>query len=177
MTIGRGAECDLALGWDSKVSRVHAELRRVGGEWLLIDNGSRNGTFLNEAPLVRRQRLKPLDQIRVGSTAIVFRSPVPVGTTSTDAADVRVSVGVTPAQRRVLVALCQPYEEGASSSSPATNRQIADELFLSVPAVKTHLRALFRLFELDHLPQNEKRARLAKLAIATGTVTSTDLRR
>jgi len=46
--IGRRADCDLTLDWDPLVSRVHAELERIGGAWLIADAGpSRNGTFLN----------------------------------------------------------------------------------------------------------------------------------
>ena len=32
VTVGRGAECDVALGWDREVSRLHAQLERVGGQ-------------------------------------------------------------------------------------------------------------------------------------------------
>ena len=49
----------------------------------------------------------------------------------------------------------------STSATPATNRQIADELFLSVDAVKAHLRVLFDRFGVGELVQNEKRARLA----------------
>ena len=45
-------------------------------------------------------------------------------------------------QRRVLVALCRPYRDGGAYARPATNRQIAEEVFLSVDAVKGHLRTL-----------------------------------
>src|SRR5207253_3076190 len=53
---------------------------------------------------------------------------------------------ISDAQRRVLVALCRPYASGEAFALPATNQQIADELFLSVDAVKSHLRALFEKF-------------------------------
>jgi pSer/pThr/pTyr-binding forkhead associated (FHA) protein len=175
VTIGRGIECHLQLGWDAKISRVHAELRRVGGEWLLTDVGSRNGTLLNGVRLTAQRRLKSLDQIRIGHTEITFRAPVPPAMTTTHASDVLMTVDLSPAQRRVLIALCRPYGEDSSSSSPATNREIADELFLSVPAVKTHLRGLFQRFGVDDVPQNEKRARLAKLALASGAVSPSDL--
>ena len=48
----------------------------------------------------------------------------------------------------------------AIPSSPASNREIADELCLSVEAVKAHLRALFSEFSVPDLPQNRKRLRL-----------------
>ena len=80
-----------------------------------------------------------------------------------------------PLSVRVLVALCRPYAGGAAFARPATNQQIAEELFLSIPAVKTHLRSLFERFALGDLPQNEKRARLVQLALDTGAVTSADL--
>src|SRR4051812_4887086 len=47
-TIGRHASNDIALPWDGQVSRVHAELERIGGYWAIADDGlSRNGTFAN----------------------------------------------------------------------------------------------------------------------------------
>jgi FHA domain-containing protein/uncharacterized protein DUF1707 len=45
-TIGRAHDCDLPLA-DMTVSRYHAELRRSGEEWLLVDVGSTNGTRAN----------------------------------------------------------------------------------------------------------------------------------
>ena len=49
-------------------------------------------------------------------------------------------------QRRVLVALCRPFRDGSAFATPATNQEIAAEVFLGVDAVKTHLRALFAKF-------------------------------
>jgi len=45
-TIGRSPDCDLALG-DVTVSWHHAELRREGLGWVLVDLGSKNGTRVN----------------------------------------------------------------------------------------------------------------------------------
>jgi ATP/maltotriose-dependent transcriptional regulator MalT len=75
----------------------------------------------------------------------------------------------------VLVALCRPFKDSTGFASPATNQQIADELFLSLDAVKGHLRALFGVFGVAHLPQNEKRTRLVERAFSTGTVTTREL--
>jgi hypothetical protein len=57
----------------------------------------------------------------------------------------------------------------------ATSQQVADELFLSVDAVKTHLRAPFSKFGIEALPQNQKRVRLVELALKRGVVTPRDL--
>jgi len=45
-TIGRSPDCDLPLG-DITVSWHHAELRRTGQAWVLVDLGSKNGTRVN----------------------------------------------------------------------------------------------------------------------------------
>jgi hypothetical protein len=79
-------------------------------------------------------------------------------------------------QRRVLIALSRPYGGDAVHAVPATNQQIADELSVSVDAVKTHLRFLFGKFEIADLAQNQKRARLVGLAFERGNVTERDLR-
>jgi DNA-binding NarL/FixJ family response regulator len=57
-------------------------------------------------------------------------------------------------------------------AGPRSNREIADELFLSVETVKSHLRALFDLFGVAALPQNRKRAELVRRAFETGIVRS-----
>jgi DNA-binding NarL/FixJ family response regulator len=58
--------------------------------------------------------------------------------------------------------------------SPASNQQIAAELFFSVDTVKAHLRALFAKFGVEDLPQNQKRARLANPALQSGVVSERD---
>jgi hypothetical protein len=73
---------------------------------------------------------------------------------------------LTETQRRIVDALSRPLREDGAYASPATNQQIADEVFLSVDAVKGHLRALYAKLGIEHLPQNRKRARLAELAVS-----------
>ena len=69
--IGRSAEADVRLA-DTGVSRLHAELRLLGGEALLVDLGSTNGTTLN-GRRVSEGRLRDGDRIGVGSSSLVFR--------------------------------------------------------------------------------------------------------
>jgi len=81
---------------------------------------------------------------------------------------------LTPAQRRVLVALCRPFRDGGYAA-PASNQQIADELVVSVDAVKSNLRPLFAAFGVDDLPQNQKRAGLALRALRSGVISRREL--
>jgi len=177
LTLGRSAEADLPLEFDEEASRFHAELLRISGEWLITDDGlSTNGTFVNGERVVSRRRLRDGDTIRVGATALLYRSPGEAGESETvKSGGWPTAADVTETQKRVLVALCRPFLEGAEPAAPATNKSIADEVFLSVDAVKAHLRALFDRFDLGELPQNEKRLNLAEAAMRSGVVSRRDL--
>lgn len=177
VTIGRDPSNGLALT-DDQVSRVHAELVRLGVDWVISDQGlSTNGTFVNGDRLRDRKRLEDRDLIEIGATGILFRQPStasrPGPTVASDSTEARLAL--TASQRRILVALCRPFASGESFVTPATNREIADELHLSVDAVKGHLRVLFERFDLGELAQNEKRARLAERALRSGAVKPRDL--
>jgi predicted component of type VI protein secretion system len=177
LSLGRSPECDVPLTWDDEVSRLHAELERVGSLWLVVDDGlSRNGTFVGGERVTGRRRLRDGDVLRLGGTTIAFRQPEAGAVATTRLSDQReVAASITEAQRRVLVALCRPFKHSPGATTPATNPQIADELCLSVAAVKTHLRGLFHAFGIDDLPQQEKRRQLVALAFATGIVSDRDL--
>jgi pSer/pThr/pTyr-binding forkhead associated (FHA) protein len=177
VTLGRRSSADVALSWDGEVSRLHAELIRKGVEWTLSDDGlSLNGSFVNGQPVRGHRRLRDGDAIRVGATVLVFRNPRDQESNATKpSSDLLRVVSLTEAQRRVLVALCRPFKNSAVFVTPPTNDQIAGELFLSVDAVKKHLRALFEKFGVGHLPQNEKRARLVERAFAGGFISDSEL--
>ena len=87
MTVGRRVEADVALGWDTEVSRLHAVLEYVAGEWTVVDDGlSQNGTFIGTVRVSGRQRLRDGDVLRVGRTRVAFRNPVRSGSRPTAAA-------------------------------------------------------------------------------------------
>lgn len=175
LTIGRRRGSGIAIEWDSRVSRTHAVLECVGGEWTVADDGlSRNGTFVNGERLRSRRRLRDGDVIRVGSTAIAYRLPIDGGTAATSDAPQPEPVPLSDMQRRILVALCRPYA-GGGFAAPAANQEIAGEVHLSLDTVKNHLRVLYQRFEIAHLPQNRKRARLAECALKWGLVSEREL--
>lgn len=177
VAIGRSAGNDVCLDWDADVSRVHATLERVGDQWTLVDDGvSRNGSFVNTERVQGRRRLVDADRLRFGKTLVTFRSPATKrGETTLESEEAVAAARLTDAQRRVLVALARPYATGTTFATPASNQQIADELFLSIAGVKTHLRSLFERFAVEDLPQHQKRARLVELALQSGAITERDL--
>jgi Protein of unknown function (DUF3662)/FHA domain len=70
-TIGRSRDADCVLR-DPNVSRHHAELRRSpAGDWTIADLGSTNGIKVN-GRRVGSTRLKPGDQVTVGTTTFRF---------------------------------------------------------------------------------------------------------
>lgn len=60
---------------DHSASRHHAEIYPENGYWLLADLNSSNGTYLNGERVVAPTLLKYGDQIKVGSTLLVFAGP------------------------------------------------------------------------------------------------------
>jgi hypothetical protein len=174
--VGRSESADLNLGWDGEVSSLHAQLELVGMECTLVDDGlSRNGSFVNGERVSGRRRLRDGDTLRFGTTGVIYRAPAESASETVLSGDALTAAGVSPAQRRVLVALCRPFKDGATFAAPPGNRELAAELHLSVDAVKTHLRALFEKFELGDVPQSQKRLTLVQRALQSGLITSRDL--
>ena len=72
ITIGRGAQNDVALDDDEFASATHARVEpRRDGVWV-EDIGSTNGTFVNGVRLSRARKLVPGDLVRVGETDLRF---------------------------------------------------------------------------------------------------------
>lgn len=176
-SVGRSRSSDLALAWDQQVSRLHARFERVEDHWTVVDDGlSQNGTFVNGERLSGRRRLSDGDSLRFGATPVTFRFPRVEERARPAASETPATVDLSTTQRRVLVALCSLHQkDGNAFASPAIDQQIAEELFLSVGAVKTHLSVLFAKFGVDELPQDQRRTRVVERAIYTGLISERDL--
>jgi pSer/pThr/pTyr-binding forkhead associated (FHA) protein len=175
--VGRGESAGLRLDWDEEVSALHAQIEVVRDECTLLDDGlSRNGSFVGEQRVDGRRRLRDGDTLRFGRTTVLFRRPGEAAPEATVAAgQVPAGATVSPAQRRVLLALCRPYKDEDPFATPAANQAIAAELHLSVDAVKTHMRALFEKLGVEDLPQNRKRVALVERALQSGAVNRREL--
>jgi FHA domain-containing protein/uncharacterized protein DUF1707 len=71
LLIGRAPDCQFVAS-DLSVSRMHAELRRVGESWLLSDLGSMNGTFVNGYRVTAPTRVRPGDEVTFGKMRFIL---------------------------------------------------------------------------------------------------------
>jgi diguanylate cyclase (GGDEF)-like protein len=71
--VGRGADNQIVLDGDS-VSRRHAHFEQRGAVWLIVDDGSTNGTYCNDEQISREVVLKNGDRVKVGPTIFKFLS-------------------------------------------------------------------------------------------------------
>jgi pSer/pThr/pTyr-binding forkhead associated (FHA) protein len=72
--IGREPSLPLHLDQDTQASRRHARVTAQGGQAVVEDLGSTNGTYVNEQPIHSPRALNPGDRIRVGLTVLELRS-------------------------------------------------------------------------------------------------------
>ena len=72
ITIGRTANNDVVIA-DHSVSRLHAYVRQADG-WVVADAGSKNGSWLDAAPLEARREtpLPPRSILRLGDVLLTF---------------------------------------------------------------------------------------------------------
>ena len=70
--LGRSSRSDVVLKSDDYVSGEHARITRHGGLLYVEDNGSTNGTYVNERKTVGATPLRAGDSVRVGSTTFRF---------------------------------------------------------------------------------------------------------
>ena len=71
LTIGRSPNCEIPIDQES-VSRRHCRIHFEDGEFLVHDLDSTNGTYVNDAPVGPRGRLRHGDQLMVGRTILKF---------------------------------------------------------------------------------------------------------
>jgi pSer/pThr/pTyr-binding forkhead associated (FHA) protein len=68
-SIGRHDDCLIRIK-SSQVSRRHCEIFEMGGQLMIRDLGSSNGTFVNGKRVLGQQSLKPGDEMTVGAVTL-----------------------------------------------------------------------------------------------------------
>jgi DNA-binding SARP family transcriptional activator len=87
LEIGRDPAAEVPLTWDAAASRRHAEIVVEAGRAVVVDHGSRNGTFHNGERLGSAAReLRPGDLLRCGATMLLLSAAV-IGRAADPAAD------------------------------------------------------------------------------------------
>lgn len=96
ITIGRSARNDICIP-DPFASRVHAEIRREGDEYILRDLNSANGTYYNAAPVEQPIALSAGGRIQIGETEIQYQETpsTPDASGATMIADASVPLAAT----------------------------------------------------------------------------------
>lgn len=127
VTIGRGAENDVVLD-DAGVSRTHARIERQVAGWMLLDNGSANGTELNGATLGKPSQLRAGDRIGVGPVTFEFAAAADPAETRISAAPKRDSetrISALPAAQARSV---DPRAGAAAQKASAGAAQVRSHL-------------------------------------------------
>lgn len=119
VTIGRGAENDVVLN-DAGVSRTHARIQKQGPAFLLLDNGSANGTELNGVTIGKPSTLRAGDKIGVGPVTFEF--------VSGDGADTRITAQPKRDQQTRVSAMPGEAKEVAPHAGAAASAQAAASL-------------------------------------------------
>jgi pSer/pThr/pTyr-binding forkhead associated (FHA) protein len=70
IVIGRSEKADIRI-LDTKASREHAEITKVGSNWVVTDLGSQNGIVVNDKKVTQKQ-LSEGDKLIVGQTVFKF---------------------------------------------------------------------------------------------------------
>lgn len=110
MVIGREEGTDMPLQ-DPEASRRHALISWQGGQYVIEDLGSTNGTFVNGIQITMPQTLSPGDSVGIGQTALVFHM-----------AEAQMGVG-TP-QPQAPAHTLPPLEPAAASQNNKTTQYI-----------------------------------------------------
>jgi adenylate cyclase len=124
-SLGRAVGNDVTLV-DDRVSRRHATIHSQGEqEFLLVDLGSRNGTYLNGRRVNQPTRLRDGDHLQVGPFTLTFHQPTAVDPSSSSAFTEQTLVELQRAPCWLL--LCDIVE-----SSTLAREKTAEELAVLV---------------------------------------------
>lgn len=157
VTIGRADDNDLILAQDATVSRHHAVLEFVNDQWRIRDLGSSNGTFVNGNKVSGTATVNDGDRLIVGSSALSL-----VDDLDTDSAGGGKTVLVPELGIDQLGLSKREVEVLRLVATGATDNEIAEQLFISVKTVHSHLD---RIRDKSGL---RKRVDLTRLAFEIG---------
>ena len=80
IVIGRAPESDISFPEDRLISRMHATVHYEDGHYVLRDEGSANGTLVNNQPLAKMTdwTLRNGDEVLIGDHVLTFKAFTPI---------------------------------------------------------------------------------------------------
>lgn len=143
---------------DLTISRKHAMLENRKDGWVLFDEGSSNGVFINGVRITKLGKVKVGDQIRLGSTLLVFGSPAQSVVTIPDGGGGDEAAGTLMTGRASADKTGGQNDSSIISTVPSSD----DSVILAAPepsaAAMAHFRVLLQIatavgsiFDLDNL--------------------------
>jgi DNA-binding NarL/FixJ family response regulator len=141
LTVGRASQNDMVLE-DQLVSRLHAIFMRRGDVVLLEDLGSHNGTYVNNERLHQIRQLHHGDTITIGNSRALFEDSSLITEETTVISEPTAFAAQTFTQRQLQV--LRLLARGLS------NKQIAENLFVSERTVKAYLSAVFEKLQVQN---------------------------
>ena len=141
LTVGRASQNDMVLE-DQLVSRLHAIFMRRGDVVLVEDLGSHNGTYVNNERVHQIRQLHHGDTITIGNSRAMFEDSSMITEETTMISEPTAFAAQTFTQRQLQV--LRLLARGLS------NKQIAENLFVSERTVKAYLSAVFEKLQVSN---------------------------
>ena len=126
VTVGRAQPGPACLAGDPQLSRTHARFwRAAGGQLLVEDLGSSNGTFVEGERIERPAVLGVGDTVKIGGTTLVVRGerpPGPTGLRSGEATRIHAAPGPVGTPTSISSAACAPLHVLLPTITPPGSR-------------------------------------------------------
>lgn len=156
-TIGRNHNKDLCEVVISRgyISKHHASIKKIGDDYIIIDNNSRNGTYVNGDEIISSDNKYGISSARILRTGDIISFAGQEDLFRFINPSDPLFVTLTKQQLKVLKALAD-YPD-------LSEKEIADKLVISVNTVRTHKNKVFELLGAHSRGEAIDRARLIGL--------------
>jgi len=155
--LGRDPSSTIPLH-DTEVSRHHAEIRWIDGEYAISDLNSSNGTLIN-GQRIRQQQLASGDQLQMGSTLMLYTGPaeesqenladvVSIGSSAEPLDNSRIVRSVTQQEGSRIFELASELPQNSWLARARSNLQVMYRTALAVSHTLDIDQLLQRIMEL-----------------------------
>ena len=136
MRIGRDPQAGMTLS-QGKVSGLHAKVSFLDGGWVIEDNKSTNGTFVNGRKIAKKA-LHHGDTIKIGPFVIRFSTEEGAKTSRESGEEVRVDYAITGRGKEALLEAASRLKKASAAIADEMSRvivgqkEVVDDLLLAL---------------------------------------------